>query len=31
MKRNDKDLALELQYIQKAEDIIYGILGKQKK
>lgn len=31
MKRNDKNLALELQYIQKAEDMIYGILGKQKK
>lgn len=31
MKRNDKNLALELQYIQKAEDLIYGILGKQKK
>ena len=31
MKRNDKNLALELQYIQNAEDIIYGILGKQKK
>lgn len=31
IRRHSKDLDFELKNIQKAEDIIYGILGKQKK